>query len=150
MNSTLKIGINHKKKRSPGPIEVIYGRTEVRLSQGITRLVFVFFLWDYTVVDKKLVKLDDLPIRQRKRKPTMSIKQVTTGPDKTITWLAWTLSTSCSTLSPHCTVALPHSKYFKNDFFSMSNNFQLLYKQDEAHDDSIWTIAWCKVHLFDC
>ena len=32
----------------------------------------------------------------------------------------------------------------------MSNNFQLLYKQDEAHDDSIWTIAWCKVHLFDC
>ena len=26
----------------------------------------------------------------------------------------------------------------------MSNNFQLLYKQDEAHDDSIWTITWCK------
>jgi len=26
----------------------------------------------------------------------------------------------------------------------MSNNFQLLYKQDEAHDDSIWSITWCK------
>ena len=44
LKSTLEIGINHKKKHSSRPIEVIYERTEVRVSQGITRLVFVFLL----------------------------------------------------------------------------------------------------------
>ena len=25
----------------------------------------------------------------------------------------------------------------------MSNNFQLLHKQDDAHDDAIWCVTWC-------
>ena len=31
----------------------------------------------------------------------------------------------------------------------MSTNFQLLHKQDDAHDDSIWAITWCKSTVDD-